>query len=32
VASGSFGARSEGALAQDPGTPDDVSRDRRMES
>lgn len=32
VASGSFGARSKGALAQDPGTPDDVSRDRRMES
>ena len=32
VASGSFAARSEGALAQDPGTPDDVAQDRRMES
>ncbi len=32
VANGSFAARSEGALAQDPGTPDDVSQDRRMES
>lgn len=32
VASGSFGARSEGPLAQDPGTTDESAQDRRMDS